>query len=99
MSEIDKNFSLDNFKKWMRKHNDEPKMGRSYNPLIGVSVESKINARKLCDKIQAEEGDIENLSEDFANNGGRIKEVDDKHFLIEVDTGSFYILRNYVRRS
>lgn len=99
MSDIEHNFSLDDFKKWMRKHDDEPKMERQAASLVGITVEAKVSARKIAEKMQTEDGDTEELAIEFVNYGGTILDVDGKNFLIEVDSGTFHILRNYVRRA
>ena len=103
MSYKENKFSLENFKKWMK--NQEPSSNqmlghnRRSKPFIGTAVESKIDAARLASKINPEEGASEDLIESFLEGGGTIVNVDAKNFLIEVDTGSFYIHRCYVRRS
>lgn len=103
MSYKENKFSLENFKKWMK--NQEPSSDqmsghiRRPKPFVGTTVESKIDAERLAGKINPEEGVPEDLVESFLESGGTIINVDAKNFLIEVDTGSFYIHRCYVRRS
>ena len=103
MSYKENKFSLENFKKWMK--NQEPSSDQSPGrirrpkPFVGTAVESKIDAARLAGKINPEEGTPEDLIESFLESGGTIVNVDAKNFLIEVDTGSFYIHRCYVRRS
>lgn len=93
------NFSLDDFKKWMRdqkgpKPLDKPK---KHMDVIGTCVESKINTKRLLDNILSENSNIEDMAIDFKHNGGTIKDVDGKNFLIEVNSGQFVIPRHYVR--
>ena len=49
--------------------------------------------------MQPESGNLNELAMDFVNNNGIISNIDGKVFLIEVDSGEFYIERHYVRRA
>ncbi len=92
--------SLDDFKKWIKHQPEqESKLQRPVNKLIGVAVESKINVERLKAKIVAQKGEVDQLAIDFEQNGGAILEVDNEEFLIEVDSGQFKIRRAYVKRS
>lgn len=83
----------------MRRQKDPfPTLERT-KPNVGLQVESKISTKKLMAVMQPEEGDTEELAKDFIENGGVITDVDEKLFLIEVDSGTFYISRSYVSRS
>jgi len=97
----DPDFSLDDFKRWMKnkdtEENTEDRMRRQSN-LIGISVESKIDEDRIQVKMEVVEGDLEDLSMDFYENGGVISDIDGKRFLIEVDSGSFFIHKAFVRR-
>ena len=97
------NFSLDDFKKWMRNHNEDESAQTHAEPkqssLIGTVVESKIDEDRIQAKMKNPDGHPEDLSLEFFENGGVISDVDGKHFLIEVDSGSFLIHRAFVRRS
>lgn len=86
-------FNFSDFKKWMQKSQDD-----SANKMTGIHVESKISARKLISKIEVQEGEIEDITQEFAENGGTIKETNGHFFLIEVNSGLFLIERNYVSR-
>ena len=91
------NFSLDDFKKWMKEYGNfamerKPK-------LEGTLIESRIPVRKLLEKISPEEGELNNLAEDFYNNGGIIQEINDSNFLVKVDSGIFYLGKKYVKRN
>lgn len=95
-------FSFDDFKKWMDEHEEEDRVHQPYqfeNNLLGLKVESKISSKKLASKIIAEEGELEDLVFDFKKNGGEITEVNGKDFLIEVNSGKFYLSRYYVRKA
>ena len=94
---------VNDFKKWMKEHPDgsesdfdKPKRNKNF---IGVVVESKVKLRKLLSKMQPESGNLNELAMDFVNNNGIISNIDGKVFLIEVDSGEFYIERHYVRRA
>lgn len=87
-------FSVDNFKKWMK--NQKEFNSNIKNPLVGEQVVSKISAKKLQNTITLEDGYLNKVVKDFAKNGGKIKEVLDKEYLVEVTNGTFYISKNYV---
>ena len=97
------NFSLDDFKRWMRTNDGDddvqPEVEHQSSNLIGVAVEPKIDEDRIQAKMEVEDGYPEDLALDFSENGGVIANVDGKYFLIEVDSGSFLIHRAYVRRS
>lgn len=98
MSEIN-DLSLDNFKKWM-KHQDKEQHCPTVRAktLIGLNVESKLPIKRLLAKLEAENGKPTSLAREFGVQGGTIIGVDGKRFLIEVNEGSFYIHRCYVRK-
>lgn len=100
MNKKNNQFLLENFKKWMAgqasEHIDDcTKCKRSF---VGLTVESKIEADHLIKKINVEDGIPEEIIEDFIENGGQVVDVDSKNFLIEVESGSFYVHRCYVRK-
>lgn len=84
---------LNDFKKWMQNQTDPNK-----NPIIGTIVESRISSKKLFTKINPEEGDLEDLVEDFKIDGGTIVGIDGHSFLVEVYSGKFFIDRTYLRK-
>lgn len=94
-------FSCDDFKKWVKDQEDFPHL-ESMNhtdDLIGTHIQSKISTKKLSVKITPEEGDIDDLIEDFKRDGGFIKDTDGTNFLVEVDSGTFTISRQYVKEA
>lgn len=95
------NFSLDDFKRWMRTHDSEEevcaKETRQSN-LVGIQVESKLDEDRIQAKMKDANGLVEDLASEFFENGGIVADVNGKYFLIEIDAGSFFIHRAYVRR-
>ena len=94
-------FSLDNFKKWMEEQSTEKSPIESENSnmsFIGVQVEPKIGFKKLISKIEIDEGDEEEVCNEFLEDGGVIVDCEDKEFLVEVNSGKFYINRSYIRK-
>jgi hypothetical protein len=89
--------NLDDFKKWMssQKNNiEKPRIG-----LVGLQVESKLkNQKRLIKNIESYDGDIEEVTADFLEYGGIILEVNDRSFLIEVNSGIFNIHRCFVKK-
>jgi hypothetical protein len=92
------NFSLDDFKKWMKDHGDLSVNNFERRSVEGTLVESKISNRKLAEKIIIEEGELYDIVIDFQENGGTVVEVNDRNLLVRVATGLFYIPRKYVVR-
>jgi len=97
----DDHLSLDNFKKWMRyQEKMQPTQKNEWHKsFVGLSIESKLTAKRLSMKIKSEEGDVEELSSDFVEHGGIVADVDDRYFLVEVSKGTFYVHRCYVRKA
>jgi len=93
------NFSLDDFKKWMKDHGDFSVEHFERKSLEGTLVESKISSRKLAERMVIEKGNLHEIAQDFKKNGGIIVEVNDRNFLVKVDSGTFYIPRKYVTRA
>jgi hypothetical protein len=92
------NFSLDDFKKWMKDNGDFSIDNFERRSVEGTLVESKISNRKLAEKIIVEEGELHDIVVDFQENGGTVVEVNDRNLLVRVATGLFYIPRKYVVR-
>jgi len=90
--------NLNDFKKWMRTQEEKP-IKMSIPDLSGMAVESKVSVRRLEEEINPAEGTAEELAKDFRENGGIILKMEGKEFLIEVESGSFYVQRKFVRRS
>jgi chromosome condensin MukBEF MukE localization factor len=91
-------FSPKDFKKWMEDQNITEDTAKPQNNLVGMTVESKINSKRLLARIESKEGDPHELISDFKHNGGTIYDVDDQRFLIEVERGFFYIPRFLVKK-
>jgi hypothetical protein len=90
-------FSLDDFKSWMKVQKDfDAKMPK--DETIGAYVEAKIPGKKILSKICVEEGDLYEVASDFRRHGGTVINVDGKSLLVEVNAGTFYIPRQYVRK-
>jgi hypothetical protein len=84
----------DNFKKWMKSQDDfKIKIEQS---LIGLNVETKFSAKRLSKKVTIENGKLSKVLREFVDNGGILKEINEDDYLIEVDSGSFYINKKYV---
>lgn len=90
-------FSPDDFKKWLKQQDSEPAShSKKSRDVIGMTVESKVTSRKLASVMEAEQGDACDLAVDFRENNGVIIDTDGKRFLIEVESGTFFIPRQYV---
>ena len=90
---MSKDFSLDNFKKWMETQCNDSDI----NNIEGQEVYAKISKRKLMEKIDVEDGDDEEVSNDFLKNGGTVVESDGRLLLIQVESGNFYLEQKYIK--
>lgn len=95
--------SVEDFKSWLSKDLSEFFVGREEikpaddgERFIGRMVRSKVSVKKLLEKAEGE-GDLEELSHDFFDNGGTILAVEDKRVFIEVGCGEFYVPRFCVK--
>lgn len=91
-------FNIDNFKKWIRNQDDMESVQMNKPIQQGLAVESKVSIKHLHPQITTD-NDVDLIAEDFVKNGGIIKDVDGISFLIEVESGSFWINRRYVKRA
>ena len=89
-------FSLDDFKRWVKNQDFNEKLDRPTNE-IGTLVESKVNYKKLVQKMYTEDGSIREMAKEFMKSGGVIKDIDGQNFIVEVNTGMFYVPQNYVQ--
>lgn len=93
-------FNVDDFKRWMKGQQEEiePIRRKPSQNLVGMTVESKLKLHRLIANMEAEGGNIDELASEFLENGGSVNKVNGKTFLIEVDSGSFFIKRCFVRK-
>ena len=99
MKEPNFSFSPEDFKKWMEQNDKEEAKKQKQNNLIGLTVETKLSAKRLAANIEPKDGNLHELVADFHKFGGTIYDVEGKNFLIEVDSGFFYIPRFLVKRT
>jgi hypothetical protein len=90
-------FSPDDFKQWMQNQvgfsASIPKVG-----YIGLTVNPMIPKKRIAPHMCVIEGMLDELVGDFAKHGGKVVEVDGKHLVVEVSSGSFSIPQNCVRQ-
>ena len=86
---MNNDFSVYEFKNWMSSQD---------NLIKGVMVESKISPRKTISKMCADEGDVHTMAKDFVKGGGTVIEIDGENLKIEVNNGSFFMPKKYIRR-
>lgn len=94
-------FSFYDFKKWLDENtpSNEPKIVKN-GFSVGESVQSRIGIKRLEHQLNKDNSKLENVSslaQDFKNNGGKILEIDEVNFLIEVKNGKFLIPKIYVK--
>jgi hypothetical protein len=90
-------FSPDDFKKWMMKQS-EFSIDIPRAQYLGSFVDVNIPMKKLASKICVREGNLEELVEDFSKRGGKVIDIDGKHLMVEVNSGSFSIPECCIRR-
>ena len=91
-------FSPEDFKKWMEQNEKNEDKKQKVNSLIGLAVESKLSAKRLAVHIKPKDGELKELVVDFKERGGTIYDIDGRNFLIEVNSGFFYIPRFFVKK-
>jgi hypothetical protein len=95
-------FSLFGFKKWISEQKDLSEffdVDDVDSGIIGESINSRVSPKKLMIKSKPGEGELEDLVEEFANDGGIVLESNEKYFLVEVSSGNFYVPKFYVKLS
>jgi hypothetical protein len=93
-------FSVEGFSDWIGHKKDEQSFEikrPKKHELIGMEVQPKLNLEKISNKINAIDGNIDQLVVDFFEMGGSIADVKGKEYIIEVDSGIFSIKRCYVK--
>lgn len=83
----------DEFKKWI-KNQDKIKCEKSN--LVGSFVESRYSEKKIARLISLESGKAGRVVREFLDNGGKIKAIEGNEYLIEVDSGSFYLNKRHI---
>lgn len=79
----------DDFKRWMRKQDDEDGPGEP--SLVGASVEAKHCGKKTARCITLESGRAGRVVREFVQSGGVVRAIEGEECLVEVASGSFYI--------
>jgi len=88
------NLNPDNFKRWMRVDEENEKEKEEVS-LVGLRAEAKCCGKKIARNIVLESGRAGRVVREFVQNGGLIKSADGGEYLIEVESGSFYLNRKY----
>lgn len=92
-------FSIDGFSDWFKNKDQESSFEiqktKKYE-LIGMEATSKISSRKLAEKMNALDGNCDQLALEFVESGGTITKIKGKEIVIEVDSGVFLIKKMYI---
>ena len=91
-------FNFSNFRKWIQNQDLEYVEMNKPGPK-GLTVESKVSLKHFLTQIKPEDGDAKELVKNFIEDGGTVRGIDGTNFLIEVESGSFYVNRRYVKRA
>jgi len=84
----------DDFKRWMKKQDVADPTAEG--GMVGLTVEAKYCGRKTARNITLEEGRAGRVVREFVQYGGVVKKVEGDEYLVEVDSGSFYINKRFV---
>jgi hypothetical protein len=87
-------FNPEDFKRWMKKHDCEHEEDGA--SVVGSFVEPKYCGKKTARQITLESGKASRVIREFIQQGGIIKEADGDEYLVEVQSGSFYINKKNV---
>ncbi len=96
-------FSLDEFKKWLSSQEELKEffdIGRQEkvdDGMVGCEVYSRISRKKLAGRMRAHRGDLDDMIEEFSEDGGFVTGTDKEDLLIEVASGTFHIQKFCVR--
>lgn len=93
------NFSVDGFSNWFnsKDHDSSFEINKTKKyELIGMEAKSKISPAKLVEKMNAIDGNCDQLAIEFFEDGGCITKIKGKEFIVEVSSGLFSIKRCYV---
>jgi len=88
-------FNPDDFRRWMKKQDDE--CSAEGNSVVGAFAEARYCGKRIARNITLESGRAGKVVREFVTSGGVVKEVDGEEYLIEVESGSFYIHKRNVR--
>ena len=86
--------NADNFKKWIK--NQDEFDTTLENDIIGASVETKFGRKKISHHVIIENGIPAKVIKEFLENGGTLKQINGDDYLIEVNSGCFFINKKYV---
>lgn len=84
----------DDFKRWMKSQDDFDSSIKK--DLLGLTAETKLSAKRISKNMTVENGKSSKMAKEFVENGGVVKGVLEKDYLIEVHSGCFYINKKYV---
>lgn len=84
-----RNLNPNDFKKWMKQHDAEHTADSTV--VVGSIVEARYCGKKTARSIVLERGKAGKVVREFVQNGGTVKSVEGDEYLVEVDSGSFYI--------
>lgn len=79
----------DDFKRWMKKQ--DIKDAEEGVNMVGAIVESKYCGKRIARSITLESGKAGRVVREFVQNGGVVKAVEGNEYLIEVESGSFFL--------
>lgn len=81
--------NTDDFKRWMKRHECDD--ADASPDVVGMRAEARFCGKKTARNIVLESGKAGRVVREFVQNGGIVKSVDGEEYLVEVDSGSFYI--------
>ncbi len=85
-------FSFGDFKKWMEEESVMEKAS-----VDGKKVQAAVSAKRLINRVEADQGDITESVRSFVKHGGTVISHDGEYLLIDAGLGTFYCHRRNVR--
>lgn len=86
----------DNFKKWIKSQKDDFHTTIKKSSILGSTAETKLSLKRIIENINIESGKRNKVAKDFCENGGTVRDILNEEYLIEVQSGFFYINKKYV---
>lgn len=88
-------FNVDNFKKWMKNHDDES-IFEEDSGIVGAEVQPKYGPKKMIRNMSVESGNPGRVIREFMDGLGVVRDVSGNECLVGVPSGEFTINRKFL---
>lgn len=86
--------NLDNFKRWMKNHEDDDQ--DEEQKIVGVEVQPKYSPKKMIRNMSIESGKPGKVIREFMDGMGIVKEMTGNECLVTVPSGELTISRKFL---